>query len=249
MGSGGLASGGLWAQFVPVPALPQGAVEEMLGLFQAHFQVLYPEAFLRDLVRKQVVIQFRDGEDQLQGFSTITSFQTRFQGRAVGVVYSGDTIINPEFWGTSILPKAWLQAVMEMAAWLPRPLYWLLLSSGYKTYRMLPVFFREFFPRFDQETPLHVRGLIQQLAHRVAGEQFHPGEGIIRFEHGATPLRPGIAEPDPHRREDPHTLFFLNRNPGHAEGDELVCLAEIADGNLSRGGRRILRALGWERLG
>lgn len=247
-GGQGQPARGLAHRIVPVAALSQGSVEEMGRLFRAHFQVLNPDAFLRDLSRKQFVIQILDGEDRLQGFSTITSFRTTFRGREIGVVYSGDTIIRPEFWGSSVLPKAWLQVVLDMAAALPRPLYWLLLSSGYKTYRMLPVFFRDFHPRFDEDTPEEPRALMNQLAHLVAGRQFDPQKGIIRFAHGATPLRPGVAEPDEQRRRDPSTAYFLKRNPGHRWGDELVCLAEVADGNLSRGGRRILRALGREVL-
>jgi len=138
---------------------------------------------------------------------------------------------------------------MEMALTLPRPLYWLLLSSGYKTYRMLPVFFRSFYPRVDAETPEEVRELMGHLACTLAGEQYDAGGGIIRFGKGATPLRPGVAEVGDRDHRDPHTAFFLGRNPGHLLGDELVCLAEISDDNLARGGRRILRALGKERLG
>lgn len=248
-GAEGQPAIGLVHRVVPVAAIGPRTVEEMLRLFNAHFRVLHPDAFFRDLARKQFVIQILDGGDRLQGFSTITSFQTSFRGKQVGVVYSGDTIIRPECWGSSILPRAWLQVVLEMAAVLPRPLYWLLLSSGYKTYRMLPVFFRRFHPRFDEDTPEEALELIRHLAGLVAGDQFDSRKGIIRFAHGATPLRPGVAEPDEQHLRDPHTAYFLKRNPGHMWGDELVCLAEVADENLSRGGRRILRALGREGLG
>lgn len=235
-------------RIVPVPALTPEAIEEMLRLFRAHFQVPVPETFVRDLRRKQLVIQILDREERLRGFSTITSYRTSFRGSEVGVVYSGDTIISPDCWGTSILPRAWLQAVMEMAVILPRPLYWLLLSSGYKTYRMLPTFFRSFFPRCDQDTPEVVQGMIRHLASALFGEQFDAERGIIHFGEGATPLRPGVADVQERRLRDPHTAFFLERNPGHEGGDELVCVAEICDGNLSPCGRRILRALGMEKL-
>ena len=33
--------------------------------------------------------------------------------------------------------------------------------------------------------------------------------------------------------------FFAQRNPGHAAGDELVCLTEIHPDNLTRAGRRV----------
>ena len=39
---------------------------------------------------------------------------------------------------------------------------------------------------------------------------------------------------------DPHVAFFLKRNPGHGDGDELVCLTELSDDNLTRAGRRMV---------
>jgi hypothetical protein len=33
----------------------------------------------------------------------------------------------------------------------------------------------------------------------------------------------------------------MERNPGHADGDELVCLAELSDANLTAAGRRMVR--------
>jgi hypothetical protein len=44
------------------------------------------------------------------------------------------------------------------------------------------------------------------------------------------------------RLADPHIAFFLERNPGWKEGDELVCLTEIAEENLTRAGRRMWHA-------
>ncbi len=249
LGSSGAEPGALTSQVVSVSTLSDEHVQEMLELFGGHFLIRDPAAFLKDLERKQFAIRLLDQESRLIGFSTITSYTTRFEGRDLGVIYSGDTIIRPEHWGTSILPRAWLEVVLEMATSLPKPLYWLLLSSGYKTYRLLPVFFQRFYPRSDEETPTEVQALMNHLAVHLAGAQFHPSEGIIRFQHGATPLRPGVADPAERPRRDPHTAFFLNRNPGHLDGDELVCLAEICDENLTRGGRRILRALGRERMG
>jgi hypothetical protein len=233
---------------VSVPDLSDEETGEMLELFRSHFSVGDPAAFLVDLGRKQFAIRLLDPGERLIGFSTITSYTTRLKGKDLGVIYSGDTIIRPEHWGTSVLPRAWLRVVLEMAAGLPKPLYWLLLSSGYKTYRLLPVFFQRFFPRFDEETTREIEALLNHLATELAGTQFHPSDGVIRFQHGASPLRPGVADPAEWRRGDPHTAFFLDRNPGHTNGDELVCLAEICDDNLTRGGRRILRALGKERM-
>ena len=50
----------------------------------------------------------------------------------------------------------------------------------------------------------------------------------------------GQSVPDPgERMTDPHVKFFATRNPGHAHGDELVCLTELSSANLTAAGRRM----------
>lgn len=217
-------------------------VAAMYSLFQDHFEKTTPGIFRRDLENKNWVILLRDAESKtIQGFSTLDGYETRVQGRPVGVIYSGDTIIHPAYWGTSALPRTWVKNVLEIGKQLPQPLYWLLISSGYKTYHFLSVFFVEFYPRFDRPTPRR----IQECMHRLAGERFGPDydreSGIVRFSEGATPLREGVARVSARRLKNPHVAFFVAKNPGHAQGDELVCLAQIRVDNMSAAGRRMLR--------
>jgi hypothetical protein len=42
-------------------------------------------------------------------------------------------------------------------------------------------------------------------------------------------------------RDDPHIRFFLERNPGYIQGDELVCLIEISGENLHARMRRVIQ--------
>jgi hypothetical protein len=49
-----------------------------------------------------------------------------------------------------------------------------------------------------------------------------------------------VAEIDAQRLADPHVAYFQAANPGHARGDELACLAELALENLTPAGRRML---------
>jgi hypothetical protein len=159
----------------------------------------------------------------------------------VGVVYSGDTIIRPAYWGTPALPSVWIQHVLALAANLPQPVYWLLISSGYKSYRFLPVFYREFYPRYDCPTPADVQAILDGLAAARFGDEYDPVTGIVRFRQGATPLRAGVAEVGEERRRNPHIRFFLDRNSGHDQGDELVCLTQLSFDNLTSAGRRMAR--------
>ncbi|MFH7029318.1 MAG: hypothetical protein ACHBN1_28975 [Heteroscytonema crispum UTEX LB 1556] len=41
------------------------------------------------------------------------------------------------------------------------------------------------------------------------------------------------------RLQDPHIQFFALHNPGHLQGDELVCLTEICEENLTPAGKRM----------
>ena len=68
---------------------------------------------------------------------------------------------------------------------------------------------------------------------------YDPATGIVRFREGATPLRAGVAEVGEERRRNPHIRFFLERNPGHVRGDELVCLTRLGVDNFTPAGRRM----------
>ena len=98
----------------------------------------------------------------------------------MSVIYSGDTIMAREAWGTPALPRAWINSVNLLRETYPRgKYYWLLLTSGFRTYRFLPVFWREFHPRFDAGSQGEQRRLLAHLAGGLFGKQFNAGEGIV----------------------------------------------------------------------
>src|SRR5213075_2720173 len=89
-------------------------------------------------------------------------------GKAIVAFFSGDTIVDREYWGESVLSRLWSQTVFAEAERLiaERPamtVYWFLICSGYKTWRFLPVFFREFYPNAGRPTPPHVRRILDTL--------------------------------------------------------------------------------------
>jgi len=217
--------------------VPQKAA--MFRLLTEHFDGVTPERFARDLAEKSLALLIERG-DQLVGFSTLLSWSTKFEDTPLNVIYSGDTIMSPQAWGTTALPRAWVAGVESLRAGLPEGrCFWLLLTSGFRTYRFLPVFWREFFPRFDATTPEFYHRLLNHLAEERFGNQFKKGPGIVRFANPQR-LRDGL-QLVPHGRErDPHIAFFLARNPGHALGDEFVCLTELRPENLTAAGRRMM---------
>jgi hypothetical protein len=221
-------------------ALSSAECAAMYALFAAYFEGAGEQRFLQDLAGKNWVILLRDEEEgAIQGFSTLALYTTFYEGRVLSVVYSGDTIIRPAYWGTPALPRTWIQSVLALVEAMPQPLYWLLISSGYKTYRFLPVFYKWFYPRYDQPTPPAVQRLIYHLARERFGDDYHAEKGIVRFGGGGTPLRAGIAELHEERLHNPHIAYFLAHNPGYGEGDELVCLTQVHPDNFTPAGRRM----------
>lgn len=214
----------------------------MYELLTRHFDGVTRQQFESDLLEKNWIILLERG-DQLVGFSTLLVYETAHAGEPVSVVYSGDTIMAPEAWGTTALPRAWIHAVNALRPTSPGRYYWLLLTSGFRTYRFLPVFWRQFYPRFDQPTPERVRGLVDRLAADRFGSQYNPRDGIVRFKRPQC-LRGELNLVPAGRVTDPHVAFFMQQNPRSTQGDELVCLTELESENLTSAGRRMANSGG-----
>ena len=227
---------------IPRDDLSGTDIQSMFRVFSENFDGATKNIFERDLSNKNWVILLRDGEtSELEGFSTLALYETQFNNQLMSVVYSGDTIIRRAYWGTPELPRSWIHTVLEKSAHMPQPLYWLLISSGYKTYRFLTVFYKEFYPHYGKPTPPEMQARMKYLATQRFGSDYHCKEGVVRFQNGATPLRKGIAEVSDERLHDPHVAFYISKNPGHVHGDELVCITQIHPDNFTAAGRRMAR--------
>ena len=216
----------------------------MCTLLNDFFENVSRAQFDADLAEKEWAFVFSDAAGTVQGFSTLMRLNVTVDGRPVVAVYSGDTIIHPDFWHEMELPKLWGKHVFALAAEVhaatpAAAVYWFLISSGYKTYRFLPVFFENFYPTYRQPTPPEIQRTIDALARYKFGDQYDPVTGIIRFA-SAAPLREGVAEVDERRLKNRDIAFFVEKNPGHAAGEQLACLVEIDHANITSAGMRML---------
>ena len=228
------------AQLVRIENLLPSDRTAMYSLLSTHFQGVEQAVFEADLNQKNWVILLEDqASNTLKGFSTLLMYETVFAGETLSVVYSGDTIMDPSAWSSSVLSRAWITSVNQLRSnYSSGRLYWLLISSGYRTYRFLPTFWKEFYPRYDTPTPADAQKLMEFLAHKQFGNWYDKQTGIVRFPHPHI-LREGLKGIPEERLKDPHIQFFETQNPGHLVGDELVCLTEICEENLTPAGRRM----------
>lgn len=213
---------------------------DMFALHARCFAGVRRERFDEDLEEKDWVILLRDATGRIVGFST----QKVLAGvpGAVGAKYlfSGDTIVAREHWNTPYLAGCFGHVMLRLIRENPRtPLFWFLISKGFRTYRFLPVFFNRFWPGPGTDTPPDVLVRLHAVAGWKFGARFDPVVGLVKDPAGDR-LSSDLAEIPESRRGDPFTRFFLEANPRYDRGDELACLAPISEDNLNALARRVI---------
>jgi hypothetical protein len=230
----------LTSKIVPVSAVGSSDREEMWNLYRRFYAGTDVALFERDLAQKDSLLLLRDGDQRIQGFSTIAVGVTEFEGSQVRFVFSGDTIIDRAHWGSQALAFTWLRYVGELKRERPElPLFWFLIVKGHRTFRYLPAFAREFYPHWQRGTPAHIAALMNKLARERFGEAFDDASGVVRFPESRGHLAEPFAEANEREAEREDVSFFLRRNSGYRNGDELVCLCELSLENLRPLARRL----------
>ena len=221
--------------------LPESTRAQMFELYRAQFENASRKQFDADLEKKNWVLLLRHDDGRLVGFSNMDVYKSDVGDGEMWLVYSGDTVVDSKTWNDPMLAYH----LMGSFVWFRRhyeceSLYWFLIVSGYRTYRVLPVFSEVFYPRFDQPTP----DAVQELMHAVALERFDglydPASGIVRLDVPSILREEYRGIPD-HRLGDPNIAYFAERNPGHPEGDALVCFCELSEETLTKLGKRMWR--------
>ncbi len=215
---------------------------ELLCLMQRHYDNVVPKLFEADLAEKKWVILVTDpATNELCGFSTQMMLDATVEDRSVKALFSGDTIIDQDHWGDQALAHVWGNFALSLIdEHQDEDLYWFLICGGYKTYRFLPVFFHEFYPRHDANTPPQMQAVLDGLASTKFADQYDAAAGVIRAHADQYRLRAGVADITPERLDDPHVRFFAQRNPGHTGGDELCCIAPLSRDNFTRAAYRVI---------
>lgn len=206
--------------------LGDAIVAELFHLYAQYYAPTSLEVFARDLASKSYAIVVRDPQGRIRGFSTVAQSRMLSSVGTIEVLFSGDTVVDRSFWGEQTLPFTWIEEAGRIKAARPEvPLYWLLITKGHRTFRYLPGFAKAYYPGPQRE--LH--GLRNEIAQRFFGDRFDRGTGVLQPDLSCpTALRPEFAGLDAARVRSPHVQAFLSQNPGHAQGEELVCLCELS---------------------
>lgn len=220
----------LLSKTIKISSLYDSQIVEMFKLFEIFYENVSFERFEHDLRAKSRVIIMLDKEKRIQGFSTLYDFDFLHHNKNYRILFSGDTIIAPDYWGTSALTMEFLKNMIILKAKYPtRPVWWFLISKGYKTYLLLANNFINYYPRYDRETPREHQSLIEELSEKLYPGKYNKQTGVIEFnaeEHEH--LRETIA-PITHELMEkyPKIKFFQSKNPDWKKGCELACIGEV----------------------
>lgn len=228
----------LSARVVPRESVSGAGAAAMYALFERYYDSVSEAQFLADLAGKSHVIELSES-GVLRGFSTIALLDFHCDGVARRAIFSGDTIIDHHYWGEQVLPLVFCEFAGSLYAAAPdKPLYWFLISKGHRTYRYLKLFAREYYPCAGSVTPPEIQRCMDTLARARFGEYYDEAHGVLRFPSSRGHLKPQWADVRETQRSRAEVRFFLERNPGYAAGDELVCLTRLIPGNLCSYARR-----------
>lgn len=233
---------GLRTEIRPAADLSAAIRDEMYGLFARAYAGTDRARFDRDLAAKRDVLLLRRGDGRIAGFTSLAVIDATDRGQPIRCVFSGDTLVDPAFWGSQALNFAWIRHIAAIRAEAPEtPLYWLLLSKGFRTYRYLSTFARQYVPRRDAPDDPALGALRDRLAAGLFGSDFDPGRGVVAHDPPREHLAPALAGLPETGRAAIEARYFVRLNPGYARGEELVCLCPLDPGNMRPFARRLYR--------
>ncbi len=215
------------------PELDRSLRDQLFGLFSSCFDNTTRERFERDLGAKHWVVLVMDGSE-VAGFTTAELVSLDHRGEELRFLYSGDTLVNPQHWGRPALAPAFGHLMLDLLDRAQAPLYWFLVSKGFRTYRLMPANFRGFVPDCRRPPDHELVQRLRLVARAKFGDRFDAAAGVIRAECDTEYLKPELQTVAPGRRQNPHIVFFLEKNPGWRRGDQLACLAPCVRANLTR---------------
>jgi hypothetical protein len=224
----------LKAEGVAVSALSQTTIADMFRLFSQYYSNIDFVQFQEDLQHKDHVFLLKDRKDNsIQGFSTLVGLETEVSGKRIRGMFSGDTVVHEDYWGQGTLGVAFLKHLFLAKLKKPfTPLYWFLISKGYKTYLLMANNFPVHYPRHEQSTPAPMQQIIDAFGHTLYPEHYHAESGIIQFSHQQLKTKDCLkAEVTPITSDmcagNQRIAFFAEQNPHWEKGDELACIAEM----------------------
>lgn len=233
----------LKSSVIKISELTENNIESMFNLMSKYYANLKKDNFFSDLEDKEDIIILKDNKGAIKGFSSIVIQDLFINNERVKLLFSGDTVIHSEYWGDTDIRRTWLEYAYKQMDLFDEKFYWLLFSKGYKTYKYLPVFFTDFYPRFDKQTPEFEQKIIDAYGYKYYPDNYNVEKGVIEMNQKKDYLKDWVAEIPEGKLKDKNIEFFMQKNPDYKLGNELICLTRITADNFTKAGMKVYEAL------
>jgi len=219
------------ADFYPLDKISYEDVKVMHNVFVKYYHNADYETFVKDLKRKIGAILVKKIDDgTIVGFSTIGIIEKTIDNKKCMGMFSGDTIIEKEYWGLPNLQTAFLRFMVQLRIKNPLTnLYWFLISKGYKTYLLMANNWTDYYPRYNNKEDEKRKAIVKTFSNHLFEGYYDEKTGLLKFGEGYQKLKENVAEiTDEMKIQHPKISFFEEVNPTWREGTELPCLGDIS---------------------
>lgn len=223
-------------KYVELEKIKFTQLKEMFLIYEKYYANTKFSIFEADFKKKSgAILIFHPLSNKVIGFSTVVVQHFYLNGKNYTTLFSGDTVIEKEFWGTRTLQSTMLKLLIKLRISFPfNKLYWLLISKGYKTYLLLANNYYVYYPHVKGKHS-HLSYVIDYYCKSFFSQYYDQKTGLINFGDDYQPLKGEVAPiTDDMRRNNPKIRFFEELNPTWMDGTELPCIGEIAWKDLAR---------------
>lgn len=220
----------LTASFQKIKKVSVVQLLEMHSVFIQYYHNADLQTFVTDMGKKTGVflIQEKDSS-KIVGFSTWTEVDLTERGTPSLGVFSGDTIIEKKYWGNSALQKAFAKQLLKTKIKNPKtPVYWLLISKGYKTYLLLTNNFPKHYPSYESNN-IKLESVVDNYCKKLYPDSYNTEDRLLNFGDSYQYLKDDVAQiTDEMTNQNPNIRHFTKLNPSWDRGIELPCAGEVS---------------------
>src|SRR5258708_6994538 len=197
--------------------------------------------FMRDLQEKDAVMILRKEQQkgEIVGWSSLMVLTLSLPGSEVKGIFSGDTVVLPEYRSSTGLGVELSRYFMNIQEQFPQnKVYYILISKGWRSYKIVAFFFKEFAPCYDKPTTAYDKAVMDAFGEKKYPHHYNPATGVVTFSPQRA--RPESLDAIP-SSIDAHTHVSLRWNPGYLDGHELVCVARVSPDNFTKRVKRLVK--------
>jgi hypothetical protein len=215
--------------FRPIDSITVSNIKQMYDLYAAYYENTSLDVFMTDLAKKSgAILVTRKADDKIVGFSTQTVLTLDIEGKRVRGVFSGDTIIEPRYWGNNKLGVVFYRFLLREKLKAPfTPFYWFLISKGYKTYMLMTNNCYKYYPNVAGNKEEY-RRITAAYCEQLFPDAFDKENMLLNFGEQYVRLKEAVAEITPElAAANPKIAYFEKMNPTWRRGTELPCLGAL----------------------